>query len=75
MWGELVVWAVGGEVGLCGGSEGVYSVIGVSEAPAFAAIALVRTFKALARARRLDESITEAAPRQAKEQRVRVNTS
>ena len=62
VWGELVVWAVCGEAGLCGGFEGVFSVIGVSEAPAFAEVALVRAFKALARARRLDESITEATP-------------
>jgi len=30
VWGELVVLAVCGEVGLCGGSEGGFSVIGVS---------------------------------------------
>ena len=41
VWGELVVWVVCGEVGLCGGSEGVFSVMGVSEAPAFAEVALV----------------------------------
>ena len=75
VWGELVVWAVCGEVGLCGVSEGFFSAMGVSEVSAFAAVALVRAFKALARARRLDESITEAAPRQAKEQRVKANTS
>jgi len=64
-----------GEVGLCGVSEGFLSAMGESEAPAFADGALVRAFKALARARRLDESITEATPRQAKEQRVRASTS
>ena len=62
VWGEFVVWVVCGEVGLCGGSERVFSVMGVSEAPALADVALVRAFKALARARRLDESITEATP-------------
>jgi len=46
VWGELVVWAVCGEVGLYGGSEGVFLVMGVSEAPAFADVALVRAFKA-----------------------------
>ena len=61
-WGELVLWAVCGEVGLCGGSERIFSVMGVSEAPAFADVALVRALKALASARRLDESITEATP-------------
>ena len=75
LWGELVVWAVCGEVGLCGVSGGFLSAMEVSEAPAFAEVALVRAFKALARARRLDESITEATPRQAKEQRVRANIS
>ena len=60
VWGELVVWAVCGEAGLCGGSKGVFSVIGVYEASTFAEVALVRAFKALASARRLDESITKA---------------
>ena len=41
VWGELVVWAVCGEAGLCGGFGGVFSVIEVSEAPAFAKVALV----------------------------------
>jgi len=75
VWDELVVGAVCGEFGLCGVSAGFLSAMEVSRAPAFAAVALVRAFKALARARRLDESITEAAPRQAKEQRVRTHTS
>jgi len=55
--GELVVGAICGEFGICGVSEGA------SGAPAFAVVALLRVFRALARARRLDESITEVAPR------------
>jgi len=67
--GELVVWRLCGEsvvvvvfcgLGLWGASEGA------SRAPAFLAVALLILFNVLANARRLDESITEAAPQQTK---------
>jgi len=44
--------------------------VGVVEAPAFAGDALKRTFKDLANSTRLEESITDAAPRQTKQQRL-----
>jgi len=76
MRGEFGVWREWGELGVlavwCGGDggSGLDSVVGVVEAPAFAGDASKRAFKDLASSTRLEESITDTAPRQTKQQRL-----
>jgi len=76
MRGEFGVWREWGELGVsavwCGGDggSGLDSVVGVVEAPAFAGDASKRAFKDFSSSTPLEESITDAAPRQTKQQRL-----
>ena len=83
--GDLGVWSVRGEFGVCrewgelgvsamwrggDGGSGLDSMTGIMEALAFPGDASKRVFRDLASSTRLEESITDAAPRQTKQQRL-----
>jgi len=76
MRGEFGVWREWEDLGVsavwCGGDggSGLDPVVGVVEALAFASDASKRAFKDLVSSTRLEESITDAAPRQTKQQRL-----